>query len=125
MKLIRKQTTNSNRTGTQGLPSLGFTGEPIDRRTFLRHSGLALGGAALVGTIPFSMMKQARAKATSPKEGVKQKSGTLSVPTALSAAASLPSCKWSMDWSGARFQFPLQFRSLIAPRRFGPRTRSR
>lgn len=34
----------------------------IDRRTFLRHSGLSLGGAAVAGMLPFSYMQKASAQ---------------------------------------------------------------
>jgi formate dehydrogenase major subunit len=36
-------------------------GQAIDRRTFLRRSGLAAGGAALAGSMPLTMMRKARA----------------------------------------------------------------
>ncbi|MEJ2285246.1 MAG: molybdopterin-dependent oxidoreductase, partial [Desulfobacterales bacterium] len=45
----------------------------IDRRTFLRHSGLAVGSGALAGILPLSLMQKARAaeKSNIPKSGVK------------------------------------------------------
>ncbi len=56
MKLTRKQTA-----GTQS--SAGFLGgNAIDRRTFLRRSGLTLGGAAVAGALPLAMMKKAKAE---------------------------------------------------------------
>jgi Anaerobic dehydrogenases, typically selenocysteine-containing len=60
MRLIKKQ---GGRTGSIGE---GFTGEVIDRRTFLRRSGLAAGGAALASMLPPSMMKKAQAKRIDP-----------------------------------------------------------
>ncbi len=62
MKLIKKR-------GTSASHHTGF-GEAIDRRTFLRRSGVTLGGAAAAGLLPLSMMRKAEAKATGPKEGV-------------------------------------------------------
>ncbi|MDT8437407.1 MAG: formate dehydrogenase subunit alpha [Wenzhouxiangellaceae bacterium] len=52
MKLIRKQSSSS-----QGQAPSGF-----DRRTFLRRSGLAAGGAAVAGTVPLGMMRRVEAQ---------------------------------------------------------------
>ncbi len=51
--------------------SLGLAGETIDRRTFLRRSGLAVGGVAVATMLPPMMMKKAVAKVNPPMEGVK------------------------------------------------------
>ncbi len=69
MKLIRKRSSQTA-GAAQAAP---FAGEAIDRRTFLRRSGLGLGGAAVATGVPFSMMKKARAadEGMSPREGVK------------------------------------------------------
>ncbi len=64
MKLIKKRGANASATA----PGLG---EAIDRRTFLRRSGVALGGAAVTGVLPVTMMGKAHAKGASPKAGVK------------------------------------------------------
>jgi formate dehydrogenase major subunit len=56
MKLIKKQGPAA------GQAAVGFGGKAIDRRTFLRHSGLALGGAAVLTALPTSMMKKAQAE---------------------------------------------------------------
>lgn len=75
MKLIRKRNTIPASAAPDASvdPSiLGTTGDSIDRRTFLRRSGLAIGGGALVGSLPFSMMRRAEAtNESAPKEGVK------------------------------------------------------
>ncbi len=75
MKLIRKRNTIPASAAPDASvdPSiLGATGDSIDRRTFLRRSGLAIGGGALVGPLPFSMMRRAEAtNESAPKEGVK------------------------------------------------------
>lgn len=64
MKLIRKH-------GNGGAGFVG-AGEAIDRRTFLRRSGMGLGGAAALSSLPFSMMKRAHAASdTAPKADVK------------------------------------------------------
>ncbi|MBW2442549.1 MAG: formate dehydrogenase subunit alpha [Deltaproteobacteria bacterium] len=42
--------------------SKGRRGGGIDRRTFLRRSGLSLGGAAVTGMLPFSYMQKASAQ---------------------------------------------------------------
>src|SRR5680860_207722 len=70
MKLIRKRNTIPASDSVDAA-ILGISGDSIDRRTFLRRSGLAIGGGALAGTLPFSMMRRAEAFESAPKEGVK------------------------------------------------------
>ena len=60
MKLMKKQ----DRRPGAAVNASNSGGGAIDRRTFLRRSGLALGGAAAAGALPFSMMKRAAAKET-------------------------------------------------------------
>ncbi|MDZ7840707.1 MAG: formate dehydrogenase subunit alpha [Gammaproteobacteria bacterium] len=64
MKLIKKRNSDTRETA--------FAGEAIDRRAFLRRSGLGLGGAAVASQIPMTMMRRAEAAGSesSPKEGV-------------------------------------------------------
>jgi formate dehydrogenase major subunit len=57
MKLTRKQMA-----GASGAASGTLLGSTIDRRTFLRRSGLAVGGIAAASAMPFAMMKKASAK---------------------------------------------------------------
>ncbi|HSD96376.1 MAG TPA: formate dehydrogenase subunit alpha [Sulfuricaulis sp.] len=59
MKLIRKQDSHPGQTATAGGSAFA---EMIDRRTFLRRSGIALGGIAAATALPFSIMKKASAK---------------------------------------------------------------
>ncbi len=68
MKLIKK-----NGSGTApARASFGLAGEAIDRRAFLRRSGLALGGSVVATMLPLTMMKKARAADLSgPKSGIK------------------------------------------------------
>ena len=68
MKLIRKKAASEVSSGQSR-----FAGEAIDRRTFLRRSGLALGGAAVATTLPPLMMRKARASMSGPKAGVDTK----------------------------------------------------
>ena len=68
MKLIRK---NSQASGA-GSVSVGTPGEAIGRRTFLRRSGLTLGGTAVASMLPATMMRRAHAASVhSPMAGVK------------------------------------------------------
>src|SRR5690625_1346731 len=73
MKLIRKQNTAPDQAGS-GAPVLTGLGRPVDRRTFLRRSGLAVGGAAAATALPLTMMRKAHAAdrmELAPKPGVK------------------------------------------------------
>ena len=68
MKLIRK---NGHAHAASGASvSLSMPGEAIGRRTFLRRSSLTMGGAAVAGMLPATMMRKARADAFAPKAGV-------------------------------------------------------
>ena len=68
MKLIRK----SNGSGSACTVAVAMPGEAIGRRTFLRRSGLTLGGGAVAAMLPPAMMRKAQATMThSPKAGVK------------------------------------------------------
>ncbi len=107
MKLIRKQ-TRQNPTATQGSFTLGFAGESIDRRTFLRRSGLALGGGALASALPFSMMKKARAKSAPPQEGVKTET-KLSVCTHCSVGCGVIAEVQNGVWTGQEPDFNSPF----------------
>lgn len=55
MKLVKKQGTNSSTVGA------GALGATIDRRSFLKRSGITAGGVAAAGTLSMSMMKKAPA----------------------------------------------------------------
>lgn len=55
MKLVKKQGSNAS---TAQPAMLGAT---IDRRTFLKQSGITAGGVAAAGTLSMSMMKKASA----------------------------------------------------------------
>ena len=60
MKLIKKR----DLTGQEAKHALsGVLGSAIDRRTFLSRTGLALGGGAVAGALPTSMIGRAEAKA--------------------------------------------------------------
>ncbi len=68
MKLIKKRNTAAV-DGTAGI-GLGFKGEAVTRRTFMQRSGLAVGGTAIAGMAPFSMLRAEEGKDTAPKAGV-------------------------------------------------------
>ncbi|MDZ7750393.1 MAG: formate dehydrogenase subunit alpha [Gammaproteobacteria bacterium] len=68
MKLIKKRNTAAVDSGTS--IGLGFKGEAVSRRTFMQRSGLAVGGSAIAGMVPFSMLRAEEGKSISPKAGV-------------------------------------------------------
>src|SRR5437870_7640139 len=62
MLLTRKATST---TAPQGRLSRGLSGvlvKTMDRRTFLKRSGVGVGGTAVASQLPFSMIRQAEAK---------------------------------------------------------------
>jgi formate dehydrogenase major subunit len=71
MKLRKKDTTTPGDPRAAATPAGSLLVDAIDRRTFLRRSGLALGGTAVAGMLPLSMMKKSRAaQDISPQAGV-------------------------------------------------------
>ena len=66
MKLTKKRELNPNETGV-GLN--GVLGKAIDRRTFLRRAGLAMGGGAVAATLPPAMIRRAHATADASASG--------------------------------------------------------
>jgi len=66
MKLVKKQdVTTAGSTPATG----GLLGRTIDRRTFLRRTGMAAGGAAVATTVSMRMMRRADASTTEAAEG--------------------------------------------------------
>jgi len=71
MKLRKKDTTTPGDSRAAATPAGSLFVDAIDRRTFLRRSGLALGGTAVTGMLPLSMMKKSHAaQDISPQAGV-------------------------------------------------------
>jgi formate dehydrogenase major subunit len=71
MKLIKKREMSSVAGESPAKPTSNFSGEAIDRRAFLRRSGLTMGGAAIASTLPPAIMRKAQAKDTAPKADTK------------------------------------------------------
>jgi len=67
MKLIRKRSPSA---ATESAWSDTSEGTGINRREFLRRSGITLSGAAVATGVGPGMMRRAQASETSPKEGV-------------------------------------------------------
>lgn len=61
MLLTRKASSAAANTGRLSRNMAGYLGNTIDRRTFLKRSGLAVGAGAAVSQLPFSMMGKAKA----------------------------------------------------------------
>ena len=66
MKLVKKQ----NVEAAESTPAAsGLLGRTVDRRTFLRRTGLAAGGAAVATTVSMRMMRRADAASTAAGDG--------------------------------------------------------
>src|SRR5882672_12026911 len=66
MLLTRKSTSHSQDGASQGRLSRsasGMLGRTIDRRAFLRRSGIALGTGAVASQLPFNIVGKAEAAA--------------------------------------------------------------
>ena len=61
MLLTRKTTHTAAAPSRLARNASAFLGNTIDRRTFLKRSGFAVGGAAALSQLPFSVMKKAEA----------------------------------------------------------------
>ena len=61
MLLTRKSTTEVQRSGRLSRSVAGFLGNTMDRRTFLKRSGIAVGAGAFASQLPFAMMDKAQA----------------------------------------------------------------
>ncbi len=75
MKLTRKTSSEAkdhqaDDSGAGLSARNGLFGRAVNRRTFLRHSGVTAGGAALATVAAPAMVKKVRAAETSPKEDV-------------------------------------------------------
>jgi len=70
-KLTRKSPLTDVGQAESTEQRLGLFGKAVNRRTFLRHSGVATGGAALASVAAPTMISKVRAAETSPKADVK------------------------------------------------------
>jgi formate dehydrogenase major subunit len=72
MKLIRKHTSTDSHAAPAARGVLGILSTPMDRRAFLRRSGLTAGAGALVAAASPMMVRRARAASSehAPKPGV-------------------------------------------------------
>jgi formate dehydrogenase major subunit len=66
--LTKRKSGETSRSKLQTLAA-GLGSSTIDRRTFLRRSGLAVGGLAAVGALRFGAVTQAEAKIAGPQPG--------------------------------------------------------
>jgi len=66
MSLTRKATLQSAGSGRLSRNAAAFLGKTIDRRAFLKRSGIAMGGAAAFSQLPFSMIGRAEAAQGTP-----------------------------------------------------------
>ena len=61
MLLTRKSTHTATPRSRLTRSASAFIGNTIDRRTFLKRSGMAAGGAAALSQLPFPVMRKAQA----------------------------------------------------------------
>ncbi len=64
MFLTKKASSVTNSASRLGGNAAAFLGNTIDRRSFLKRSGIGLGAGAAISQLPFSMMGKARAAET-------------------------------------------------------------
>jgi len=74
MKLVKKRNLQPGETPP---PAAGLLGRTIDRRTFLRRTGLAAGGAAVATTVSMRMMRRADAAQAEAGDGESVKKRTV------------------------------------------------
>ncbi|HET7634055.1 MAG TPA: formate dehydrogenase subunit alpha [Burkholderiales bacterium] len=71
MLLTRKNTGAAVGTGRLSRRASGFLGQTLDRRAFLKRSGLTVGAGAAISQLPLTMMERADAAQTPPAAGAK------------------------------------------------------
>ncbi len=67
--MLIKRTERQARRGTLAGALAGQSGGGLDRRTFLRRSGLTVGGLAAVGALPLGSVRKAEAAGSAPTSG--------------------------------------------------------
>jgi len=70
--MLTKKTNGAARLPRLSSALAGMTGGAIDRRDFLRRSGLAAGGLAAVSSLPFGLVERTEAAAPAAAKDVKQ-----------------------------------------------------
>ncbi|MFD0858713.1 formate dehydrogenase subunit alpha [Roseovarius aquimarinus] len=70
--LIKRRTSETTRGGLAAFAQ-GVAAKPVDRRSFLRTSGLAVGGLAAIGTLGAGTVRRAEAGMTDPAQPVEIK----------------------------------------------------
>ena len=60
--MLTKKSSGMTRSARLSKAISGFTGGAMDRRAFLKRSGLTAGGAAVASTMDFGMVKKANAQ---------------------------------------------------------------
>ncbi len=70
MKLIKKRSDAATRPADGAHTTVRFLGRAVNRRAFIKGSGMAAAGAAAATMLSPGMMKQTHAAQTSPKAGV-------------------------------------------------------
>ncbi|MGE0559647.1 MAG: formate dehydrogenase subunit alpha [Burkholderiales bacterium] len=73
MLLTRKSSQTAQTPSRLARNASAFLGNTIDRRTFLKRSGLAAGGAAALSQLPFSVMQKDAAAADKPAGNIEVK----------------------------------------------------
>ena len=119
MKLIRKNCR------TEGSVHVATPRDAIGRRTFLRRSGLTMGGAAVATMLPPTMMRKAAA-ATGPKEGVAtEMRRSICTHCSVGLRRDRRGAERSVDRTGAGFRFPAEPGFALREGRGGARARHR
>ena len=83
--MLIKRTERQARRGSLAAALASQSGGALDRRTFLRRSGLAAGGLAAVGALPLASVRKAEAAGRGPTAPAPPSART-SARTARSAA---------------------------------------
>ena len=84
--MLIKRTERQARRGTLAAALASQSGGALDRRSFLRRSGLAAGGLAAVGALPLAQRAQGRSRRRPTPARRRHASARTSARTARSAA---------------------------------------